>query len=87
MKLEHQIQDERKIKSLVPINQTETNSLTKFTIQETEKSTQVRSACPAITKKKNLSTQHLLADLKLYSLLDNQHYKLFTKPHHHMKRT
>ena len=43
------------MKSLVPINQTETNSLAKFTMQETEKSTQVRSSCRVLGEKLYLS--------------------------------
>ena len=53
------------MKSLVPINQTETNSLAKFTMQETEKSTQVRSSCRVWGEKLNLSIYSILSFIHL----------------------
>ena len=47
------------MKSLVPINQTETNSLAKFGMQETEKSTQVRSSCRVLGEKLYLSIYNI----------------------------
>ena len=61
-KLGQWVGDVDRMKSLVPINQTETNSLAKFTMQETEKSTQVRSSCRVLGEKLYLSIYSIYND-------------------------
>ena len=94
-KLDQRLGDVSRMKSLVPINQTETNSLAKFTMQETEKSTQVRSSCRVLGEKLNLSiysivtyicrTQWSLRNIKYEDnatcfLIERNMQNIFTEP-------